>query len=179
MKVVVVCHGHRLTSILFKVMTDQQPGSIDRIFNKLRKDDETHLLFIELFEYIFQTFMVQCKDFGINVPSLLSKRFSSKQTDIGHCKKANYDSIEEYCTPDAAVASVAASGINAIGKTTKPLQLSLFDVSGSSAVNRFLIALDVIDGNKELIIDSGEIQIPLVTIILILAIVETMSIYTM
>ena len=106
----------------------------------------------------------------------MSKRFSSKQTDISHCKKANYDTIEEYCAPDAAVASVAASGINAIGNTTKPLQLSLFDVSYSSAVNRFLIALDVIDGNKELIIDSGEI--PLVTIILILAIVVTMSIYT-
>ena len=164
---VVVWHGHSLTSILVIIMIDEQLAAIDRIFYKLRKDIETHLLFIALFAYIFQTFMTQHKAFDVNVASLLSKRFSLTQTDIGHYKKENCDTVEEYCVPDA-VASLAASGVNAIINATKPLQLSLFGLSGSSAANRFVITFDVTKGNKKLAFDSlrGNIQIPLVKIIL-------------
>ena len=134
-------------------MVDKQIA-IDRTFNVIRKDDETHLLFIALFD--------------TDVASLLGKRFSSTQTGSSHDKKENYDSIKEYCAPDVAVASAVASGINVNGNATKSLQLSLFDVSGSSAANRFVIALGVTDGNKKLTLDNLEvkIQIPLVIIIM-------------
>ena len=50
----------------------------------------------------------------------------------------------------------------------KPLQSSLFGVSGNSAANRFVITFDVIEENKKLTLDSlrGKIQMPLAIIIM-------------
>ena len=130
---------------------DPSATTIDTILYDLRQDDETQLLFIELFEYIYETFIVQYKaPFEINIASLLRKRFSLTNSDISHYKKGNYDSIKARCTSAAAAASVAANEMNGIGNS-KPLQ---FGMSASSAGNCFSMAFGLRDAIKKLTLDG-------------------------
>ena len=120
--------------------------------NKLRKDDETNLLLIGIFEYNFKHSLCNIKQFKIIVAPLLSNRFSLTKTHITHYERENYDSIEEHCALEAVEAS-AAYGMNEIGNATKPLQLYVFDVTGSSAANLFAMVFGLEDQNKQLTLD--------------------------
>ena len=47
----------------------------------------------------------------------------------------------------------SAYGMNEIGNATKPLQLYVFDVTGSSAANLFAMVFGLEDQNKQLTLD--------------------------